>query len=261
MKWGIYLLVFVICAAIANATYISITTTVKATVSNGTLVVYTNVTNQGDEAAYSVQVIATANGKTQRSKIFDVVGIRQPVTAESTFDVSGLNSGRYPLIIEVDYADANQYPFSALTSQYYIIGENVNSDVIGQMDKIEISKSGKLTLTLKNLGSSQKSLNVNMFLPKELSTGQTSKSLTLAPKSEQKLDFAVQSFSALKGSTYVVFASIEYDEANVHYTTFATSFVGVVEKKGVYGFSTPVIIAILAVLVIAFIVLQFRKKK
>ena len=261
MKWGIYLLVMLLAAALANATYISISTTAKATVQNNTLSVLTNVSNLGDESAYNVQFITTANGNTQKSKIFDVVGIRQPVMATSVFNVSGLNPGRYPLIVRVDYADANQYPFSALTNSYYVIGNNVNSDIVAQMDKVEISKGGKLVLKMMNLGDTAKKVSVSLFIPKELSTTEQARSVTIGPKSTESVSFDVVQFSALKGSTYVVFATVEYDENNTHFTSFAQSFVSIVEAKGVYGVSTPFIIAIVAILAIAFIVLQFRKKK
>lgn len=261
MKWGIYLIIILLAAALASATYISISTTVKTVVQNDTLTITTNVSNLGDESAYNVQFITTANGKTEKSKIFDIVGIKQPVVAEVTFDVKGMNNGKYPIITQIDYADANQYPFSALTNSFYVIGENVNSDVVGQMDKIEISKSGTLSLKLRNLANTAKTLSVKLYLPKELSTSAEGKTISIGAKSQEDVSFNVESFSALKGSTYIVFATIEYDEAGIHYTSFAQSFVAIVEKKGVYGLSTTIIIVILAVLAVAFIVLQFRKKK
>ena len=51
MKWAIYIIMAVLAAAMANATYISITTTVKAAVQDNTLAVLTNISNSGDESA------------------------------------------------------------------------------------------------------------------------------------------------------------------------------------------------------------------
>ncbi len=261
MKIAIYFLMLLLVAGLVNASYISITSNAKIEVANGTLTIRANVTNKGDESAHNVQVWVDAAGESKSGEIFDRVGIEQTISTVLEFDISELGKGRYPVIMRVDYADANLYMFSALTSSYYVVKENVNPDVFASLSELEISKTGTIKLTLKNLADKERPLNVKLALPKELSSFNTEQRVTLSPKSEKTINFEIDRFSALIGSTYVVYAIVEYDENDAHYTTFAQNFVKVVEKKSIFNIPPGVLIAVVAVLIIAFIALQFKKKK
>jgi hypothetical protein len=71
-------------------------------------------------------------------------------------------------------------------------------------------------------------------------------------------DFEISSFGALPGSSYVVFASVDYDEGGIHYTSTASGLIKVVEQKEAFSFRNEwIAIIVVVILVVAVIAFQF----
>ena len=246
---------------VAQGSFISINTKTSATFQENTLIVEVSVTNKGDEPAYSVQVGVDANDITALTPVKDVLQINETHTVETTFDMDIQTAGRYPLIVTVDYTDLNQYPFSAISSSYFFYKEDVTPKIHGKMDSLEISKSGKFVLTLKSLLDKDKKIKVKLIVPRELSVLEPVTDIDLYSKSENKIRFDINNFSALAGSNYQVFAVIGYEDNNKRYTVTIPGIVKIMERTDFLKTYKWVFIGIGAALLAIFLGLQFRPKK
>jgi hypothetical protein len=254
MRGVLYLLAFLLCISFASASYISMQT--DATIASNQVTV--NVSNLGDEASKSVQISAELNSQKKTGAVKDILGIMDKTGQTFTFDTAGMN-GAYPLVITVDYADMNSYPFSSVTVSQFFSGNLTRSEIAGMIDPVVVSDQADIVLKLKNTGTTGKKLSLKFVVPKELTLQQTSGALNLDANSEGNLKLNLKKFSALAGSTYFIYALIEYDENGMHYSSIVSAKVSVVDKKNIlWSNQVLVIAAILAVG--AFIYFQFKKK-
>jgi hypothetical protein len=100
-------------------------------------------------------------------------------------------------------------------------------------------------------------------LPQELSADTTTVHLKLSPGQETQMVFKIHNFSALGGSTYPVYAILEYDAAGVHNTAIATSTIEIStgEKSFIRGsLILPVTIALVVLLVLLNVRFKRRPK-
>jgi hypothetical protein len=222
--------------------------------------------NSGDEAAYKVQIsLLTDSFKTDQL----YVGNLDPnIPFEGDLNITETKEifpGSYPLVVLTDYTDANGYPFSSISPNYITYKSHTVSKLSGTFSELSLSgkDSKKLVLTVRNIDSITHDLKIKLILPRELKTLNDNSVLSLASKEEKTLNFDVSSFSALAGSSYVVLASLEYDDNNLHYSSFAQTIVKITEEKSSFSFNLPSWIPILVViiLVVVFLFFQFRKGK
>ena len=256
-----FLLVLLQSMGVAQGSFISMETKTSATFQENTLVVKVGVTNKGDESAYSVQVSVDANDKVASTPVKDILQTNETYTVEAPFDMDIQTVGRYPLIVTVDYTDLNQYPFSAISSSYFVYKEDVSPRIHGKIDSVGISKSGKLVLTLKNLLETAKKVRVKLSVPRELSVSEPIKDVDMDSRSEKTIRFAIKNFSALAGSSYHVFAVIGYDDNNKHCTVTIPGMVKIMEKKDFLQTYKWVFIGIGAALLTAFLWIQFGVRR
>ena len=250
------LLIILLIIPIVTASYISI----QSSITIGKNETRISLTNYGDESAYNVQLILEVNNKKTVSDIKSQLGIQESFEWNAPLTLKPENPGKYPLILTTSYQDANSYPFSAISVSAFDYEQSTISDIAAKMDSIELSNKKTLKLTIKNLAETAKDVNIKLVVPKELSADKDKLSLSLPAKTEKAVNFEIKKFSALTGSSYNVFAIIEYDENNEHYTTITNALITVVEKKNIFT-NQNLLIALLVILVIIFIYFQFRKKK
>jgi hypothetical protein len=223
--------------------------------------IYIQTKNQGDEAAYNVQMTAEVNGVQKSSETRNTLGVQEAFSADLELDLSMLERpGTYPVMVRIDYADANGYPFSALTPSRIDIGEPTSSAVSVDLGDVSVTEEGKTTMTakLRNKDSSPKTLYVSLATPKEL-FAEGEKTVEISGNGEADARFEIESFGALKGSSYAVFAVAEYDEEK-HYSSIARGTVEIVEERipfeVIYG-----LIALFIVLLGVFIYIYITKRK
>ncbi|OGB86913.1 hypothetical protein A3H38_00225 [candidate division WOR-1 bacterium RIFCSPLOWO2_02_FULL_46_20] len=240
-----------------SASYISLKTTVAAKVDVNTLKVFVSVVNKGDEAAYNVQAeIRVVDRKILADKTQEL-GVNQGYKAYYSFPLQLKQPGQYPLVVIMHYADANQYPFSALTAQTFNSrAQDVPAEAFGKMQAEPFWKKGKIYLSLKNLGSEDLAVTTHLVVPGELSAGESAVRLDLKKKSTSETGFSLENFSALAGSTYQIFAVSEFTKDNLHYTVITPGTVRIVEIKTILGLEYRYILLILALLIFLFVVYQ-----
>ncbi len=255
-------LAVVFMVGVASASFISLNTTVKSKIEGNTLQVFVSTINKGDEAAHNVQAEIRVGDKKILAKKKVELGIDKTYKAIVSFDLDYKSPGQYPLVVIMHYADANQYPFSALTLQTFPYkSEATPSDLFGRMKGSSFWKTGKAKLTLKNMGDADIDAATKLVVPRELTVAEGQLEMDIASKSEKQISFTLENFSALSGSSYQVFAVSEYEKDGVHQTNITPGMMRIVQSREIFGINYTAIIAALILLILFFIAAQFFKKK
>lgn len=257
-KFFVLLAAAVFLTSAAFASYITLKTTVTAKVEGETLKVLVKIINQGDEPAYNVQAEIRAQGKKVLARKMPEVAINGKYEVYEEFKVDLSKPGEYPLVIVMHYADANQYPFSALTCQTFNYQtKSLPAEIFGKMRSKKFWKKGKVSLTLKNLSEKSLALKTSLVGPRELNFP-AAKKVNISGKGTSKIDFELENFSALSGSTYQVFALSEYDNDGVHQTTITPGTVRIVQEKSFAGLKYSHLIILLGIMIVLFVLFQMR---
>jgi len=264
MKKIILISIFLLIPQVVLAGVISLTTTVTTDImTENATSVRVRLLNSGDESAHNVQVsLITDNFQSNPIFVGDL-SPDNPFEGEFTLGLTKeILLGTYPLIVLVDYADANGYPFSSVSPTSIVYKTPTVSRVSGVMQ--ELSLTGKetktLTLTIRNLDDLSHDVDVKLILPRELKVTGDEKVISIQPKEEEELCFQVSSFSALPGSSYVVLASIEYDHDNSHYSSITRGMINIGEGDSSFLPDWLPYVGIIALAGI-FIFYQFKGKK
>ncbi len=242
----------------AKASFITLETRTSPSFDGKQFKMAVDVTNKGDEAAYNVQVSADINGRMSTTPAKEILEVKEKHSVEVAADMTLEKAGRYPVIVNVDYTDANQYPFSAISITHFVYRENLPSQIFGTLQNIEISTKGSLTLSLKNLSEKEKNVMVRLVLPKELSSPGLTRTIPLKAKSEEKVGFEVKNFSALPGSTYSIFAIMGYEEGDLHYSTSVGGNIQITKEQGFVKSNQRLLIGLAIVLGAAFVYFNLR---
>ena len=246
---------------IINAGYITMKTQTTINITDNSLKVKVTATNEGDEAAYNVQINTNENQRGQSSPIKQVLAVKDSFEYESVFDLPYTKHGRYPLVVSIDYTDANQYPFTAPSATYYSFGSDTVSTVFGSAKGVRLTNFATIQLMLKNIGEVFREVQIWLITPKELSVQEKIKKETLQPRSELNTAFTVSNFSALPGSRYQVFFIIEYEDESKHYSNIVPCFINLDESKVFFKKYKWYIIAVPSALFVALIIFQFILQK
>ncbi|MBD3156001.1 MAG: hypothetical protein GF368_05100 [Candidatus Aenigmarchaeota archaeon] len=274
MRWGAILVVSLMLIGIVLAGTISLTTSITTQVLNTDQeVVQISLTNSGDESAYNVQLSLLSDYFSSETVLVGTLPINKP--HKSNITVTAINEpkeGNYPMVLLTEYTDANGYPFSSVSPVTLTYKTAKPSRVTGVFENIEVNgkKTKDLVLKLKNMDQESHDVNVELFLPNELSSDSNEKYIELNSKEEKEVVFKISNFAGLEGSSYVVLASIEYDE-EYHHSSIASGMVRIVEKStfpsGMFGavgeniLGRWIYFAIVGVLIVIFIIYQIKSKK
>ena len=111
----IALLIFLLLIPIALAGTISLTTIISAdlVIDDGNIQVM--LSNSGNEAAYSVQLSVLSDDFSSEPIYVGILKPEVPFNANLTISPEELSEGNYPVVVLVEYADANGYPFSSVS--------------------------------------------------------------------------------------------------------------------------------------------------
>ena len=256
MKKLSLLLVIIAILPIVTASYISIQSSITTT-EDGTMI---KVTNLGDEAAYNVQLSLDINNKKTISSVKERLDIQKSFEWKVPLAAKLKNPGKYPLILTTNYQDVNSYPFSAISVSAFDYKQGTISDIASKINNIELSDEGTLELTIKNLAETAKNIDIRLIVPKELTADKDKLRVKLPAKRQTTINFEIEKFSALTGSSYVVFAVIEYNEDNMHYTAMSSGVVKIIEKVGI-NIKNNFLFITLAILIIIFVFLRIKNSK
>ncbi len=250
-----------VCPPASFAGILTIETQTSILSTENQLEVTVKITNNGDEPAYNTQInLIVLDEKTQGSVKAKLDPGKSDVNTFSK-TLSGIARGRYPLIIRVDFHDANFYPFSALSGLTFFIAEDVNADIAVIGDNITLDKEGIINFRIKNMGSDPISLSAGLYLPKEFSAAASKKTFQIDARSEKNLSFDVSNFSARNGATYPVYCFFEYNNNRIHYTSMTNILVTVKVSEGWFRSLKRVWVGTIIVLIIGVLgIFIFRKK-
>lgn len=223
-----FLLLASMLGGTAAAGTISITISQAARFSAGNVVVDVKVGNSGDEAALSVTPILRFGDKEVRGKGQASLAPNTSFDETLSIPVGTLGEGRWPYQLAVDYTDQNQYPFQALQTQTIIVGNPPAAKVaIPNLRPEDISGSGSLAVTVKNLTPDTRTAKVSVLVPEGLEATEPVQEVTLEGWKDAVLDVPITNRTALVGSRYPVFVAVEYDDGPVHQAVVSQGIVAV----------------------------------
>jgi hypothetical protein len=250
-------------AAPATADILKIETETTVEVSADRVRASVAFSNRGTAPAYNLQVHLTALGRQEASPVVAHLNPGQSERARFERETRGVGKGQYPMTVRVDFHDANQYPFSALSGMTFHIGEAVNPNLAALTRDMTLDKSGMLRFDVKNLGMNSEKITATLVLPKEFSSPQPTKTFEIDQRSEKTVDFDIRNFSALPGATYPVFSYFEYDSEGTHHTALARSLVTVAEDENLFRrfrWAWITLAAVLAALLLVVLIKERRRK-
>ena len=220
-----------------------------------------SLANEGTATAHNLQVHLKLLGETLDSKVRPELHPGGSSTFVFEKDTEGVKTGRYPLTVFVDFHDANQYPFSALSGMTFSVGPNVNPDLATLGKNISMDKKAALSFNIKNIGAHEKQILATLILPRELSTSTPEINFRMGPRSQKDLNFEIRNFSALPGADYPVFCYFEYDLENIHHTGVCTAIIKIIEPENLFRRYRWLWMGVAAVLIIGFLALAIRNRR
>ncbi|MBD3416561.1 MAG: hypothetical protein GF416_05440 [Candidatus Altiarchaeales archaeon] len=224
-------------AGFSSAAYIRIDVAVEpiSVISAGSQDLKATFTNLGDEPAYDVQASLLLPDGFQAQPVF--IGLLQPNTPSTqAFSISIDESnipGTYPIVVKTHYADANAYPFTTVYPFVVHYKQPAPTKVRGLVKEVSLppEKKRDLVLEVTNLDAKPQTVSVRLYLPDEIVADQYETEISLDAQGTGSVSIPIKAFGALPGSTYVVFASLEYEEAGLHYSILSGGMVKVVEEE------------------------------
>jgi hypothetical protein len=244
----------------ALASYISLQTTLRSKVEGNRLIVLVQTVNKGDESAFAVQAQVQAGGRALLAEKRTELPVNAAYQARVSLPLTLKTPGTYPLMLVLHYADANQYPFSALSIQPFVYRREAVPPLLGQMRPASFAKEGEVNLILKNTGQVPLKTMTRLIAPRELTVTNDQRPLALAPRAQATATFRLSNFSALAGSTYQVYAVTEFEAGGLHYTGLIPGTIKIIAEQGLFGLSRVIMVGILIALIALFVGAQFIKR-
>jgi hypothetical protein len=203
---------------------ISLETESNASVKGTELELAIKITNKGNESAHSVmpQLLIPANSAYLTSTPELPPG--KTVEIRHRLDLNAGLPGSYSMSLLTHYTDAGRYPFSAVSPIFYNQGESRPALIVPKLTDRTLSGKSLLKLAVKSLSDKPLPIHCRLYVPREILCPSPERKETLAPGGISFLTFPVQNIGALNGSRYAVFALIDYEQDNYHYSDMASAF-------------------------------------
>ena len=253
-NWLLALLGILLLSVCAFASFISLTTSMdNIVIANDTAVSGVSIKNSGDEAAWNVKVSLLLPQGFSSDTIY-AGKLNAGGTYNGNFNVSrlpGIAKGSYSIAVLTEYQDANGYQFSSISPNLIVYETPAGSRITGQLESITLGEKGSksMQLRLMNRDSTAHNVSIRIFLPNEITSPDSEKSLSIGPNEEKTVTFTVSNYGALVGSKYAVFASFDY-ESDKHYSGFSVGMIEIVKEDMTLVYAA---IAIALVLLLVFV--------
>jgi len=259
MKKLVVPVIFFLFLPLVLGSYISISVTISSAQDS----LHVKLEQKGDEAAYRIRVVPffsqyfDCNGNIESEKLYPGDSLDGDFKITPKFKLNGM----YPFVAKIIYHDANMYPFSIISYHPIEYGKTGQPEITGYMSDTIIEAGGQknILVKIKNDGTEERKVKVKIYLPNELGTNEKEKDVLLQAGEEKKIDFTVISKSALPRSSYNVLVTLEYDKG-MHYTTFVTGMVRIIEKKESISLLGS-LVALFIALLLLFIYLKWSIKR
>lgn len=178
--------------------------------------------NSGDEPAYSVQASLILPEYFDSQPLY-IENINSNESFKGNINIQlkqEILFGNYILPILVEYADGNGYPFSSISSILMNYNKFSITKAIVSMPESIIPIEGKkeVEVTAKNIDDFDHDLKVSLFLPREITSDQQVKRVSVKSKDQKTVKFELENLGALEGSTYNIVIGVEYDDSDEHHS-------------------------------------------
>jgi hypothetical protein len=211
--------------------------------------IFIRITNIGDEPAKDVSLVAISKHIQAEEQFIGDLPTNSPLKLNISFTFLPTLKGSYPFYIMLKYKDINGYPFSVITPGRINYLERTDSNIYASMHNIDLHESTTLNLLIRNIGSEAYNVNADLYLPRELVTESLARTTLIEPKTEVKYSFLIRNFNALEASKYAVFAAVEYESDNKHYSTIARNIITITSADEnsllIYALATLIILIVL----------------
>lgn len=176
--------------------------------------------------------------------------------ADTCASESQSQRGVFPILVRNHYSDLNGYKFTAPQVIPLLVGSLTPRETVLVHEpelqvQLEVRGDGQrfnANLSLHNMTEHRRSVSVSGFSSQEMSVLSPSQTVSLAPKGDARLTFSVQNFSGTIGSSYPIFAVIEWDEDGMRNLVTAVANVSVARAEQT---NTFILIGIGALLLLA----------
>ena len=248
-----------LAASAASAGTISINVSHRAELKDGELRAALTISNAGDEAAHAVTPVLRFRGAEVRGATQEKLPPQQPSEAALALPAGSLADGHWPYEIVVEYADANLYPFQALSVGMIAVGSAPLPRVaIPALAGAVLADQAELPVLVKNLSETERHVTLKVIAPEAIEQKHASEETVLAPYAELTVPVGLTNRAALPGSRYPLFVTVEYEDGPVHQTVVAQTTLEIRDAGALPGsggrslWVAAAIVAALGVGVIAF---------
>jgi hypothetical protein len=226
MRTTLALTIALLAASEAWAGTIAIQVSHRAELSEGELRTVVTLSNEGDEAAHAVTPVLRFRGAETRGATVAVLPPKQPVEASLAVPAGSLADGHWPYEIVVEYADANLYPFQALSVGMLAVGSPPLPKVaVPALASPVLAEHAELSVHVKNLSETERLVTVKVVAPDVIEEKYASEETLLGPWAELEIPVELTNRAALPGSRYPLFVTVEYEDGPVHQTLVAQTTV------------------------------------
>lgn len=260
---ALLLAAFVAGASAAAAGTIAIQISHRAELVDGELRVTVTTENQGDEAAHAVTPLLRFRGAEVRGETQEKLPPTQPSEVTLALPAGPLGEGHWPYELVVEYADANLYPFQALSIGLVAVGSPPLPKVaVPALTSPPLADEIQLPVVVKNLSETERRVALTVSAPEAIERKLAGGETVLGPWAEVKVPVTLINRAALAGSRYPLFVIIEYEDGAVHQTVVAQTSVEIRDKSAAAagGRSPWVVGAVVAALAVGFLLFRAGKR-
>ena len=195
-----------------RAACISMNTVARGLVTGDQISLYVETANKGDERALNVRIEALFPSAPQSSPVIEKMDPN--VKADHTFEWKMPEGSKYrQMVVPVltHYADANLYRFSCVTCAVAARETPAVVGFVGRMDPAIVADKGNLRLQLMSTDGKAHKVKLRFVSPREISAEAADAEASIPASGEVDSVFKIRNFSALPGSTYVVWTVVSED--------------------------------------------------
>jgi len=218
--------------ALAGSIGFTITSSVE---TSGGLAVKLEITNTGDEAAYSVTPVVEFGKVRRAGQTRAKVLPRGKTSWDLPLDESRPSTGNYAVLVRIRYEDANAYPFEVLASAPFDVGTRRRRQVTGSLSMPHVagktSAAGNLIFTIPESRGS--TYNVKVALPRGLKATRTEYTIEAPPNRRVRLPVQVRNTGLLPGTAVNVFAMVTSNSEDTPQTDVVRGTVRIVAPRSV----------------------------
>jgi hypothetical protein len=199
---------------LGECAFITMSTEPRGFLAGDQVSLYVETTNAGDERALNVRIEALFLGAPQSSKVLG--GLEPNSKTDHAFEwrmPEGLKYRQMVVPVLTHYTDANHYRFSCVTCAVALRETPAVVGFAGRMDSAIVADKGSLRLQLMSTDGKAHKVKLRFVAPREISAEAADAEVSIPASGSIESVFRIRNFSALPGSSYVVWVVLSEDGA------------------------------------------------